>query len=277
MKRKSKEPVIKLVASDMDGTLLNSQKEMTEFTAKTLKRLRERGVYFAAASGRQYYNLVEVFRQKGMEKNMAFIAENGTLVVEDDEIIFVDQLKDELVAQVVQAARPLKNIYPVLCGANAAYIEDDDPRLKFQVEKYFARREKTSDLLSVLQKDKIVKIAVLEANAQAESRCYPVFEAFRDQAQVLLAGPEWVDVINYSASKGTALKLIAERHGAAFDEIMAFGDYLNDADMMTACKYSFAMKNAHPDLKKKAANICGSNDEDGVAQVLTEWFDLAQT
>lgn len=269
--------MIKLVAADMDGTLLNSRKEMTEFTAQTLKKLKAKGVCFAAASGRQYYNLLEVFQQQGLAEDMAFIAENGTLVFENGELVFVDELDGELIRQVVQKARPLKDIYPVLCGANAAYIENDDPRLKFQVEKYFARRVQTSDLLSVLGEDKIVKIAILEANAQAESRCYPVFEPIKDQAQVLLAGPEWVDVINYTASKGTALKLIGQRHKAGFDEIMAFGDYLNDADMMTSCKYSFAMENAHPELKKKAAYVCGSNDQDGVAKTLEEWFHLAKT
>lgn len=97
---------------------------------------------------------------------------------------------------------------------------------------------------------------------------------FEDKLQVLLSGPEWVDLINHNVSKGATLELLCQKYGIKKEERLSFGDYLNDIEMMKVCKYSFAMKNAHPKLKETAAYIADSNDQDGVAKAIEKHFEV---
>ena len=84
----------------------------------------------------------------------------------------------------------------------------------------------------------------------------------------VLAGPEWIDIVNKDANKGAAVKKIADLKGIKQDEILAFGDYLNDLTMLEAAGTSYAMVNGHPDLKKIADHIAPSNNDEGVMQIL---------
>lgn len=263
--------MIKLVASDMDGTLLNSRKELTERTRNAIAALLDRGIHFVAASGRQHFNLFEVFEKANLRKGVSFLAENGAILFDDGKNVFVDRIEPELVCEVVTAARTFQGVYPVLDGVKAAYFEDDNPELLFQMNHYFGRKQPLPDVLSCLEFDSICKIALFDL-AGAEGGVYRKMQRFSDRAQVLLSGPEWVDLIHHGVSKGEALTLLCRRYDIRRDEMMVFGDYLNDIEMLKVCDYSFAMKNAHPLLKEAALYQTDSNDNDGVAQVLEQWM-----
>ena len=80
--------------------------------------------------------------------------------------------------------------------------------------------------------------------------------------------------MNIGVNKGEAIKIIQENYNISFDETMAFGDYLNDFEMMQNCKYSYAMENAHPKLKEICNYRAKSNDEDGVVDAIKKHFEL---
>lgn len=265
--------MIKLVASDVDGTLINSKGELTPRTKKAIKTVIDNGAFFVAASGRQHFSLFEFFKNAGFNKDIIFLAENGAILFDGGKNIFVDSIKPDFVREVVEMARTLDGVYPVLDGVDAAYYEDDNDKLLFSVNRYFPKSQKLSDVLSCLEYDSICKIALLDIN-DAENGVYPAMKPFEDKLQVLLSGPEWVDLINYNVSKGAALELLCQKYGIKKEERLSFGDYLNDIEMMKVCKYSFAMKNAHPKLKEAAAYIADSNDQDGVAKVIEKYFKV---
>ena len=83
-----------------------------------------------------------------------------------------------------------------------------------------------------------------------------------------------MDFMNIGVNKGTAIERIQEAYDITYDETMAFGDYLNDYEMMQSCKYSYAMGNAHPKLKEISNYQAKSNDEDGVMEVIKEYFEI---
>ena len=139
--------MIKLIATDMDGTLLNSSNEIQEGFYEVFNELQEKEIIFAAASGRQYYNLLE--RVKGIEEKMMFIAENGTFVVYKGKELVVNSLDINLARELIKVGRNIKNSYVILCGKKAAYIESSDKRLIEQTEKYYARYEIVSDLTKI--------------------------------------------------------------------------------------------------------------------------------
>ncbi len=266
--------MIKMIATDMDGTLLNSKKQLTEKSIKTILALKNMGIHFAVASGRQYKNIYNIFKENSLEKNVSFLAENGTIIFDKGRLISVSQLECEVVRAAVELARKTPNIYPVLCGVKAAYIENENLKSNFEVSNYFDDAKFLADVLHCLKFDKITKVSLLCPAFDAETLTYPLFKRFEKDASVLLSGPKWVDLIAKGASKGAAVEVVGKIYGASFDERMAFGNYLNDVDLLKSCRFSFAVENAHTDLKKIAGKICPSNDQDGVSKTLIEWFDL---
>ena len=127
--------MIKLIATDMDGTLLNSKHEIDDSFYEVLPKLQEKGIKFTIASGRQYYSLLDTF--EGISDNLLFIAENGTYVMYKGEEIMVNPLDKDLAHKLIQRAREVEDGYIVLCGKKASYVESDDARLITELEKYF--------------------------------------------------------------------------------------------------------------------------------------------
>ena len=110
--------MIKMITTDMDGTLLNSKKQLTQRAIKAISAVKNMGIHFSVASGRQYYNIYNVFKQHNLDKNVSFLAENGTIVFDKGKLIFANKLDDNIVKAAVELARKTPHIYPVLCGVN---------------------------------------------------------------------------------------------------------------------------------------------------------------
>ena len=139
--------MIKLIASDMDGTLLNDKNEIHEEFYKVFQELKKKNIIFAAASGRQYYNLAKRFEK--IKDDMMFIAENGTFVVYKGEELLLNALDKETAIELIKIGRDIKESYVVLCGKKSAYIESKDERLIKEVEKYYEEYKIVNDLTKV--------------------------------------------------------------------------------------------------------------------------------
>lgn len=261
--------MIRLIAADMDGTLLNSQKQLSPELPGILRRLLGSGVRFAAASGRQYANLSCYFGP--LADKMHFISDNGSFIFEGARNIFTSAIEPARIAEAVRAVRRLRRALPVLCGGRAAYIDSLHPLFVENVRMYYNQVELVPDLLTAQIPDAICKIAVFDLE-NAETNSYPALKALRDRFVVSLSGDRWVDLMNPGVNKGAAIRLLQNRYGIRPDECMAFGDYLNDYEMMQACTHSYAMENAHPKLKAICRFAAKSNDADGVVEVLKQTF-----
>ena len=260
--------MIKLIASDMDGTLLNDKNEIHEEFYKVFQELKKQNIIFAAASGRQYYNLAKRFEK--IKDDMMFIAENGTFVVYKGEELVVNPLDINLAREIIKVVRNIDNAYAILCGKNSAYIESNDERIIEQTEKYYARYEIVDDLTKV--EDEVLKVAICDFDG-AEHNSNRYFDDFRDKTQVAVSGHLWLDIMAKGINKGVAIKEIQEQLGISFEETMVFGDYLNDLEMMGSAYHSYAMENAHDDLKKAARFITKSNDESGVVHAIKTFLN----
>ncbi|MGL5295333.1 MAG: Cof-type HAD-IIB family hydrolase [Culicoidibacterales bacterium] len=239
--------MIKLIATDMDGTLLNSAGELPQDFDTVFRQMQQAGVLFAAASGRQYYNLLATF--EGYHEDMLFLAENGTLVMYKGEELYVHDLPLSIAHDLLKIGRTVPHTALILCGKNAAYIENTDPEFIAQVEKYYERYEIVEDLLLV--QDTILKVTLFDFTC-AQTNSLPHFSSYVDILQVSVSGQSWLDVTNKGANKGKALQAIQTRFGMSEMETMVFGDYLNDLELMQSAHHSYAMKNAHPKLKEVA-------------------------
>ena len=255
--------MIKFIATDMDGTLLNSNNEIHADFYPMFQSLKEKYIIFAAACGIQYYNLLERF--KDIKDDMMFIAENGTFVVYKGKELIVNSLEKNIAKELIEIGRTIPNSYVILCGKNSAYIESHDERLIKQTAKYYERYKIVEDLTSI--DDDILKVTICDFNG-SENNSNNYFDEYRDKVQITVSGEIWLDMVAKGINKGVAINEIQNLLNIDYKETMVFGDYLNDLEMMSSAYHSYAMANAHDTLKKAARFIAKSNDENGVIQAI---------
>ena len=261
--------MIKLIASDMDGTLLNSNNEINEEFFEVFNKLKEKNIIFAAASGRQYYNLVKRFEK--ISDDIMFIAENGTFVAYKGKEILVNSLDREVANELIKIGRTIDNAYVILCGKKSAYIEERDERLVKETKKYYERYEIVEDLTKV--EDDILKVTICDfSGSEFNSNNY--YKEYWDKLQVTVSGERWLDITSKGVNKGVAIEKVQEIFDINPKETMVFGDYLNDLEMMKKAYYSYAMENAHEDLKKVSNFIAKSNNDNGVVETIKEVIKL---
>ena len=254
---------IKLIATDMDGTLLDSQKRLPEDFGLWVKSHTD--IKVVIASGRQFFALRRDLSD--LEEYLVFIAENGGLVFDQGEIIYCDQMNVECVRECAAIFKTMDGVSPIACGAESAYIIKPTDEELDNARMYYAHLKVVSDIEEALACDTIVKLALFVHNYKAEEKL-PVFDGLKDRVDVVLSGTSWIDFANYSANKGSAMSAIMEKYGVDKSEAMAFGDYLNDYSLLQCCEESYCMENGRPELKAIAKHIAKSNDEDGVMEVL---------
>lgn len=260
---------VKLVVADMDGTLLTSTHDLPEQFYAVHKELTARGILFAAASGRQYFNILTKF--PGLEDEILFIAENGSYVVYRGKELLVQAMDKTVMRDQLVEAKKLEGVHAILCGKKQAYIDDETPEFVEKLALYYDRFKIVTDILEV-DDDEFLKIALCDLNG-AEQNSYKHFRARKDILQVKVSGSIWLDLSDPLANKGRALRHVQEILSIPREHTMAFGDYLNDVEMMQEAGFSYAMENAHPEVKKVAKFQTGSNDQNGVLDILYNLID----
>ncbi|WP_439946940.1 Cof-type HAD-IIB family hydrolase [Streptomyces sp. BBFR109] len=264
---------IRLIVTDMDGTLLDDAKRIPEGLWSTLAELRRRGVLFSPASGRQYATLAKEFA--GADEGMVFIAENGAYVVRDGEELSSDPMDPAVARRLVRAARDLvadgTDAGAVVCGKRSAYVERGDEAFLAEVRKYYVEHRVVADATEI--DDDVVKVALFDFGP-AERSTAPALEPFAATHKVVVSGEHWVDVMNRTADKGAALRRLQRATGITPAQTLVFGDYLNDLEMLDAAEWSFAMANAHPEVVRRARHLAPSNNDDGVLRTIARLLDL---
>ena len=266
--------MIKLIATDMDGTLLTSDKRMPEDILTVVRALKARGTAFVIASGRQYASLRrDLARLLG---DVIFIAENGALIAEGDRQLHIDPLPENMLADILTAAKDLCGVHAVVCRAGCALVSQDAPESFIRdVRMYYESTQVVPDLLDACRGlDDVCKIAFCSMG-NAATNALPLLErALGDRLAIILSGQDWVDVMKKGVHKGSAMRILQNLRGVSPEECMAFGDYLNDYELLESVCESYAMENALPELKRIARHIAPSNDEDGVMRVIKARFNL---
>ncbi len=258
-----KDEKIRLVVTDLDGTLLNSRKEVPAGFEDWVCSHPE--IKTVIASGRQYYNIYKLFPKAAQE--MLFIADNGGLVAERGEFIYLNTMQPEDVKACMERFGVRDGHSVILCGVKSAYVKYGSADLEKNAHMYYERLTFTDNLQGCMERDQIIKLAVFIEDYNAVSY-YSGLTDIPEKVNVALSGDCWLDIANKEVSKGAALQFVQNRYQIDAAACMAFGDFLNDESMMRQCEESYAMSNAHPGLKRVAKYIAPSNEEAGVMQIL---------
>lgn len=255
---------VKLVVSDMDGTLLNTDNQVSSLFFEQFEELQNRNIHFVAASGRQFQSIQD--KLEPIKNKISIIAENGGIMQYQNKVDVLLKLSQSEIAHCIDILRTIDDCYIVLCGRKAAYIETDNQEFIDVFSKYYAVFEKVEDLTKI-NDDDFLKIAVYHFKS-SEEYVFPHLGSLNDNYQVIVSGQNWLDISNPNANKGYALKILQENLGVSTDETLVFGDYNNDLQMLDLAHFNFAMENAHPTVKKSARFSTKSNSEMGVEYIL---------
>lgn len=256
---------IKLVVSDMDGTLLNSKGEVSNRFFELFKELQKRNITFCAASGRQHNSIVS--KLDAIKDEIYVIAENGGVAKKGDNVFLSNFLKPEKVLKLIPILREIKGSNIVLCCNDAAYIESKDEHFIALFQEYYHSFQVVDNLVETAKTTPVFKIAVYHFES-SENFIYPFVKHLNDQILLKVSGKNWLDISDEKANKGNALREVQQLLSVTKEETMVFGDYHNDIEMMQEADFSFAMKNAHADIKELAQYATESNDDFGVERIL---------
>ena len=259
--------MIRFIATDLDGTLLDGERRLPAEIFPLIGELKRRGVLFAPASGRQYANLKKLFAP--VANDVVFICENGALIKYRGKTLHCHPIRDMYLKDALDKIRALPHLFPMLCGTEWAYIENNEmPFFRYAMLSY-TNCKKVPDLDAVIGLEDICKIAVYDEIAAAEN-CIKVLPQQLPHLRTILSGYDWCDISAPGANKGEAIRFIRKAFGLEKEECAAFGDHMNDYEMLRECGSAYVPENAYPPLKKLVGRVIRANTERGVIEKIKE-------
>jgi Cof subfamily protein (haloacid dehalogenase superfamily) len=280
--------MIKCIATDMDGTLLNSRQMISEGNRTAIKKAQEKGIEVVIATGRSYDEAQTVLAEAGLQ--CPIICVNGAEVrTKEGEIIHTNEL----------SAKQSLDIYEILYHSDTYYevftnkgiytdhyekgvqtlmniFQTANPDMPEDQIYEMAKNRYSKGHIQIVENyehviesnDQLVyKFLVVSKNPSELMRVKEKLEAI-PEISVSSSGSENLEVTHNKAQKGIALTWFTERMGISMQETMAIGDNLNDLSMFERVGRSVAMGNGHPDIKKICSHETAVNDEDGVGKAI---------
>lgn len=272
----------KVVVSDLDGTLLSSNHEVSEFSKKTIKELINNGIQFYIATGRAYPDAKRIMKTIGI--NIPLISANGAVIndIDGNEIFRndLDKKHSDIVLNIdYKSISDLihMNIYSdnkwFMVEKNKKYdpfncFDENAPKLEYMFE--IISLDKIRSLPSIT---KFYYTAPHEELLKLEKA---IIEATNNEINIAFTNPSCLEIFHKNVTKANAIKKIGEFNNFSIDEVIAFGDGFNDFDMINSVGRGFIMKNAALSLKEALPHkeIAPYNYNHGVALKLIELFDL---
>lgn len=245
---------IKLIASDLDGTLLlNGAQKCEESLFFVIAALVDKGIYFVPASGRQYLSLQKLFYP--VRDRLTYLCENGALVMHLNQPIVKRQFEDALAMELSHAIAERKDCEVLISGERTSYL--------IPKSREFVRhmKEDVGNQVSIVAapeqiEEPIIKISFCTAPENLKKVEAELGPKFQNRCLMMTSGTEWIDFAPTGTSKGDALLSLGERLGIAPQEMMAFGDNENDRTMLELVGHPYIMESCNPSILDIPAERC---------------------
>ncbi len=245
------DPKVRLVVSDVDGTLLkNGMQYLEDGFLETVDALMDKGIVFAVASGRQINSVQALFGES--KKPLYVICENGGKVWYRGEDLAFYSFSGEEYKKIVEGVREhLPGALFAMAAPDAYYTEEGHEEFIEALKNQYFFQVAQIDDIALLDKP-VCKIAVyVSEDVQAQSLYFQ--KLWGDHMEITASGDHWIDITPKGVGKGAAVKMLQERLGISPEETMVFGDNENDVSMLKMARYSCAVSNAFPSAKRAAA------------------------
>lgn len=260
---------IDTIVTDMDGTLLNPQRVVSDYTLAVLKECKKRGVRLIPASGRTRASMRPHVER--LDTSMPYIGGNGSEIISPDHQL-IQQLSIEIpLAKELCAYLTEAGFHVQVYGDDAFYYAKECEASQRYKRSSGMRGEEVGDLSTFLH-FRTPKILSIGDPANVERLLPIISKAYEGRASFTVSEVNFLEVEPLGATKGEALKRLAEMRGDIVPQrTVAFGDSLNDMTLLQYTPHSVAMGNARQELKDAAAYVCRPNSEDGLARFLEEY------
>ncbi|MBS5115104.1 MAG: HAD family phosphatase [Erysipelotrichaceae bacterium] len=274
---------LKVIVMDVDGTLMNSQKQLTDETKKALIKAQERGMIVILASGRPTSGLLKLGEELEMSKHHGlFVSYNGSKVVDCQtmETLFNQPLSVEEGKAVLEHMKKFK-VKPMIDKGEYMYVNNVyDNYVQFNGDFNVVEYESRGGNYLLCEKKDLAEFLDYEVNkiltagdpeylqAHHEEMAAP----FKDTLSCMFTGPFYFEYTAQGIDKAKALDTVLRPMGYTPENLIAFGDGHNDASMLKYSGTAVAMENAVQDLKDIADYVTLSNDEDGIAHALYHYI-----
>ncbi|MDN3615521.1 MAG: Cof-type HAD-IIB family hydrolase [Vibrio gallaecicus] len=263
---------VKIVASDLDGTLLAPNHQLSDFTKQTLTELHQQGYTFIFATGRHHVDVAGIREQTGIPAYM--ITSNGARVHDlNDNLTYAKNIPAHLVQQVVDVLKGDPEIFIHIYMNDEWLMNRDDEGMKnFHDQTGFTYR--LFDINNAPQEG-IAKIFFTHPNQEHEYLVPfedKLNELLGDKLNIAFSTPWCLEVMADEVSKGHALEAVAKSMNLGLEHCIAFGDGMNDAEMLSMAGKGLVMGTSHEKVLKALPNneVIGSNADDAVAHYLHE-------
>lgn len=263
---------IKLIATDMDGTLLRDDRTFDYARMEyLLDELDAKGIRFVAASGNQYKMLRSYFNPVDPNR-VTYVSDNGALVMDHDEVVAETNITREQIDRVIDwnnSVNPGMENLIVLSGHNGAYVSNHaTPEIISMVKQFYPvvhQVEKFKDI-----DDNIFRFTfVWEQGIDVHQYIQQLRAEFGEELHTTGSGFGTVDILAPGVNKRTGLEKLGEIWGIKPEEMAAFGDNGNDLEMLRYVKYPFVMPNAEDFMKVRIDNLAvNDNNHNGVIDTI---------
>jgi Cof subfamily protein (haloacid dehalogenase superfamily) len=257
---------VRLIASDMDHTLLDEHGDLPPDFHHYLRRLNAVGVTFVAASGRPLNRLKQMFPP---HEGMAYVGDNGGTVSVGDTVLFQSLLSPQSYRAMAALTLGCTPGVPVVSGPDAAYVSSAHREHEPYLSTFNPRIVFVDDFDGL--DAEVDKFSVYLPTGESRRYHDEVFgPAYADDFSVTVGGPVWVDMMNAGVHKGHGIRVLARHFGLRREQLMAFGDAYNDLEMLDEVHHSYAVSNAYDEVRRRARFIAGSNADHGVLTVIRQ-------
>ncbi|WP_425058443.1 Sugar phosphatase YidA [Sporomusa carbonis] len=260
---------IKLIALDLDDTLLDSKLAVSPRAHDAIRQAVARGVTVTIATGRMYRSALPYARQLGLD--VPLITYNGALIKSSlsEETLFHQPIKTELADQVLS-----------LCRERGWYVQNyvNDELYVRELDEYANYYSRMSGVPAIAVGDRLydgrqspTKMLVM-AGKEDIGKIYDTFKAvFGPRLSIVTSKPTFIEITDPAANKGRALAFLADKLQVKQEEVMALGDSGNDIEMLKYAGWGVAMGNASAAVKAVARLETLGNDADGVAEAIEKY------
>jgi Cof subfamily protein (haloacid dehalogenase superfamily) len=251
---------VKLIASDMDGTLLDENGQVPPETFDLILALRGRGVRFVASSGRRYDRLCDFFSP--VKDRMDFVASNGAQVFADGVQIDREVYSHLAIRRLAKTVAMFPNMHLALFDRTKSYLLDDEDKFVREVDKDLPNVERIYELPS--PQVSIIKASIFCDDGNVMDNAYVLQRELGGLFTFAPSGSSYIDAMQPGISKASGIAQVMEYHGIDASEVMAFGDAMNDYEIIRFVGTGCAMSNGRPALRAVADRVIGSNVEHAV-------------
>lgn len=267
--------MIKAIFIDIDGTLRDSDRNLSTVTINAIRKITEKGILVILCSGRPRKYTEEISRKCFASKYIITSCGGNIYDYEENKIIYVNRMNKEAIVKLYQIANPQNVRFIMNVGegrvVNKVKHPDQEIKLEENIEKFVSDNDVVQCTIADTNFDKIKNmIPQIEQveNVEIKNRHKSLLDIkFKDDKTV------FCDIANIESDKGNAIRKLLEILEIKKDETIAIGDDNNDLPMFEEVGYKVAMANAIDIVKKKADEITLSNDENGVAVFLNKLLD----